>query len=183
MTGLVGAVLTRPTLDLGRAAAILASHWGISGDLRQLPSERDRNVAVAVDGVDAYVLKISNATDDRALLEFQHEGLLRLREGGLPCPEPLASAGGEAIVEVARPGEPPLFARVMRWVPGRPLSTVLPAERSPALIRGLGVLAGRTAEALLGWDHPAAHRPFQWNPLAGRGVIDAHAEAVVDPAR
>jgi Ser/Thr protein kinase RdoA (MazF antagonist) len=42
---------------------------------------------------------------------------------------------------------------------------------------------GRSAAALAGWDHPAAHRPFQWEAGRGLGVIDAHAAAVTDPGR
>ena len=34
---------------------------------------------------------------------------------------------------------------------------------------------GRTAAALDGFDHPAAHRPFQWEAERGLAVIAAHA--------
>jgi Ser/Thr protein kinase RdoA (MazF antagonist) len=42
---------------------------------------------------------------------------------------------------------------------------------------------GRTAVALGGLDHPAAHRPFQWSAEEGLAVIAAHATAVTDPDR
>jgi Ser/Thr protein kinase RdoA (MazF antagonist) len=42
---------------------------------------------------------------------------------------------------------------------------------------------GRSAAALAGWDHPAAHRPFQWEAGTGLAVIDAHAAAVTNPER
>ena len=42
---------------------------------------------------------------------------------------------------------------------------------------------GRTAAALAGFDHPAAHRPFQWAAEEGLAVVAAHAPAVTDPAR
>src|SRR5204863_512689 len=47
MTDLVAAVLTRPTFAIEEATAFLAQSWGIHGNLRPLPSERDRNFAVA----------------------------------------------------------------------------------------------------------------------------------------
>ena len=45
MSELVGAVLTRPSIEASRATDVLARHWGIDGVLRPLPSERDRNTA------------------------------------------------------------------------------------------------------------------------------------------
>ncbi|HEY7133084.1 MAG TPA: hypothetical protein VH440_12590, partial [Candidatus Limnocylindrales bacterium] len=64
MNELVGAVLTRPAVDASAAAAVLASGWGIVGDVRPLPSERDRNFAVLVDGRERWVLKLSNASEE-----------------------------------------------------------------------------------------------------------------------
>ena len=182
MTDRVSAVLTRPTFDAASAADLLHSAWGIAGELRPLPSERDRNFAVRVDGVDSFVLKISNATDDRELLEFQHLALLRLAAGGVRCPEPVPTPSGEVVVEVGGV-DAPILVRLMRWIPGRPLGTVPPPQRRERLFEDLGATMGRTAVALAGWDHPAAHRPFQWNALEGLAVIDAHAPAVTSSAR
>jgi Ser/Thr protein kinase RdoA (MazF antagonist) len=179
----VGAVLTRPSLTDDRAAAILRSTWGIDGVLVSLPSERDRNWRVRVGDADAYVLKVANTADDAALLGFQHEALDRLLAAGVPCPQPISTADGRRIVEVSDAAGPSLLVRVLRWVPGRPLATVASAERSDAMLRSLGVVMGMTARAVAGWDHPAAHRPFQWNALGGLDVIDAHASAVSEPTR
>ena len=178
---LVGAVLTRPVVDVDAASALLERTWGVVGDLRPLPSERDRNFAVAVDRIDRFVLKISNASEDRAFLELQHEALRRLVAAGVPCQEPLPTAAGDDLAVIA--GEPPLLARVLTWLPGRPLVTIPPDERSPELLADLGRVMGRTAAALVGLDHPAAHRPFQWSAEEGLAVIAAHAGAVVDENR
>jgi Ser/Thr protein kinase RdoA (MazF antagonist) len=178
---LVGAVLTRPVVDVEAASAFLRRTWGIVGDLRPLPSERDRNFAVTVDGIDRFVLKVSNASEDRAFLELQHAALRRLVAAGVPCQEPLPTVAGDDLALIA--GERPLFARVLTWLPGRPLATIPPGERSPELLADLGRVVGRTAAALVGFDHPAAHRPFQWSAEEGLAVIAAHAGAVVDVER
>jgi Ser/Thr protein kinase RdoA (MazF antagonist) len=181
---MVGAVLTRPAVDLDRAATILRTHWGIAGTVRPLPSERDRNFAVTPDGADAFVLKISNASEDPAVLAFQHEALARLDAAGVPCQLPVPTSEGETIVSVAGPdGSAPILARLLTWLPGRPLATIPPADRSETLLRDLGWTMGRSAAALAGWDHPAAHRPFQWEAGRGLDVIDAHAPAVTDRER
>jgi len=186
MSDLVGAVLTRPSVDADRAAAILRERWGIDGILRPLPSERDRNFAVAPDGVDRFVLKISNATEDPAVIAFQHEALARLDAVGVPCQLPVPTSEGDVLVAVdpgSGGGGAPLLVRLMTWLPGQPLATLPPAERSPALLRDLGWVMGRAARAFEGWDHPAAHRDFQWEAGRGLRVIEAHGAAVTDPGR
>jgi Ser/Thr protein kinase RdoA (MazF antagonist) len=179
---LVGAVLTRPTVDAARAAAILAEHWAVDGLPRPLPSERDRNFAVAVDGVDRYVLKVSNAAEDPALLDFQHAAMRRLAAAGVPCQLPVPGRAGAEVVDVGAPGRPAL-ARLLTWLPGRPLAAIAPPDREPALHEDLGRVMGRTAAALDGFDHPAARRPFQWSAEQSLATIAAHAPAVVDPPR
>jgi Ser/Thr protein kinase RdoA (MazF antagonist) len=178
---LVGAVLTRPSIGIDEAAALLHRCWAIDGSLRPLPSERDRNFAVSVDGDDRFVLKISNATEDRAFLELQHAAMRRLVAAGVPCQLPVPTTGGQDLAMTD--GDRPLLARVLTWLPGRPLATIAPADRSTGLLRDLGRVMGRTTVALAGFDHPAAHRPFQWSAEEGLAVIAAHGAAVADAGR
>jgi Ser/Thr protein kinase RdoA (MazF antagonist) len=178
----VGAVLTRPRLEAEEARAILAREWGIDGELRPLPSERDRNFAGSVDGQDRFVLKLSNAVEDPAFLDFQHRAMARLVEAGVPCQVPVVTIDGREVVDVGRDGTPTL-ARLLTWLPGRPFVTIAAADRSDELLRDLGRVMGRTATALSTFDHPAAHRVFQWDAERGLGVIAAHAPAVTDPDR
>lgn len=182
MNELVGAVLTRPSIDAAAAATVLERHWAMTGTLRPLPSERDRNFAVASDGADRFVLKIANATEDPAFLDLQHRAMERLAAAGVPCQRAVPATSGAEIVDIGVDGARSL-ARLLTWLPGRPLATIRAAGRSPALLRDLGRVMGRTAAALDGFDHPAAHRPFQWSAEEGLRVIAAHAAAVTDPAR
>ena len=182
MSDRVGAVLTRPRLELEEARAILDRHWAIEGALRPLPSERDRNFAVSVDGVDRFVLKLSNATEDLAFLDLQHRAMARLVEAGVPCQVPVVAVDGREVVDVGR-DDTPTLARLLTWLPGRPFATIAPGDRSDELLRDLGRVMGRTATALASFDHPAAHRVFQWDAERGLEVIGAHAPAVRDPDR
>ena len=182
MNDLVGAVLTRPSIDLAAATGVLERHWNLAGTLRPLPSERDRNFAVAVDGVDRFVLKVANATEDPAFLDLQHRAQDRLSGAGVPCQRVIPTAAGPEVVDIGTTDRPSLV-RLLTWLPGRPLATIPPADRTEALLRDLGRVMGRTAAALAGFDHRAAHRPFQWSAEEGLDVIAAHAGAVVDPDR
>src|SRR5919206_3410873 len=98
MSELVGAVLTRPVVDVPTARTVLLNGWGIDAELRTLPSERDRNFAVVVDGRERYVLKVSNATEDRPFLELQHAVLARLAAAGVPCQRPTPTSAGQDII-------------------------------------------------------------------------------------
>lgn len=178
----VGAILTRPTTSVAEATAILARQWGIVGALRSLPSERDRNFALSQDGLERYVLKVSNGNEDPAFLDLQHRAMARLAAAGVPCQLPVPSRGGADVVDVGEPGAPRL-ARVLTWLPGRPLAAIPAARRAPELLADLGRVMGRTAVTLQGFDHPAAHRPFQWSAEEALDVIAAHAPAVADPRR
>ena len=184
MTELVGAVLTRPSIDSGAASAILAAHWGIEGELRPLPSERDRNFAVAVESVDRYVLKFANAAEDPELLAFQHAAMRRLAAAGVPCQLPVPSRSGAEVVDTgSADGAAAGLVRLLTWLPGRPLASIPPADRRQDLLDDLGSVLGRTAAALAGFDHPAAHRSFQWAAEQSLDVIAAHAPAVGDQRR
>jgi Ser/Thr protein kinase RdoA (MazF antagonist) len=181
---MVGAVLTRPAVDAEAVRALLASSWRIVGTLRPLPSERDLNFAVRVQGEDRFVLKVSNLAEDPAFLEMQHAAMRLLADAGVPCQRPVTSVSGETVLRwAATDGVEPLLVRVLTWLPGRPLSAIAPSARSQELLVDLGATMGRTARALAGFDRPSAHRRFQWEASQGLEVVAAHASAVTDPAR
>src|SRR5580765_2101199 len=108
MSELVGAVLTRPSIGLDEAAGLVRREWGVEGTPRPLPSERDRNFAVTVDGVDRFVLKVSNAVENAGFLEFQHAAMRRLAAAGVPCQLPVPSRRGTEVIDVGAPGQPSL---------------------------------------------------------------------------
>jgi len=179
---LVGAVLTRPSIEAGAAAAVLRRSWGIEGALRSLPSERDRNFAVAVDGEDRFVLKISNAAEDRGFLDLQHRAMDRLAAAGVPCQRVVPTPGGFEVIDIGDASAQSL-ARLLTWLPGRPLATLPAGDRPAVLLEDLGRVMGRTAAALHGFDHPAAHRSFQWSAERSLDVIARHAPEVADAGR
>ena len=178
---LVGVVLTRPAVDADAASTFLRRTWAIDGDLRPLPSERDRNFAVSVDGEERYVLKISNESEVAAFLELQHAAMRRLVAAGVPCQVPVPTTAGLDLAVIG--GDRPLLTRVLTWLPGRPLASIRPADRAATLLQDLGRVMGRTVAALEGLDAPVAHRSFQWAAEEGLAVIAAHAAAVMDPRK
>ena len=91
---LVGAVLTRPTVDREQGRRDPRRQLGD----RRHPACRSRASATAtgrsrVDGDDRFVLKVSNATEDPAFLELQHVGDGAARRGRRAVPAPRPDAG------------------------------------------------------------------------------------------
>ncbi len=171
-------ISTRPDAGLDRAADVLARHWGLRGDLEDLPSERDRNILIRPDdGGPPVVLKIANLAEDPAFLECQELAMARLAGAGVPVARPVPALDGRTLVDLGAPGPP--WARVLTFLPGRPLAAVEVA--SDALLADLGATMGRTATALSGFDHPAAHRDLQWDVQRATAVI-AGATAEIEDA-
>lgn len=167
----------RPQLARSEARAILAA-WRLNPDavaVEELGSERDQNFRVSVDGHPRYVLKIANRNDDESLVAFQHAMMRRLAEQGLPCPMFIPTADGASWVY--REGH---LVWIMQHLHGHRL-----ADRTadnPELLEDLGRVLGRVANALDGFDHPAAHRQLQWDAQQTGAVLELYRSAVTDPA-
>lgn len=181
-------VASRPAVALDAAARLLRDAWDVRGTLVALPSERDQNLRVDVDGRPAYVLKIVNPAEDPAFLDAQDLVLERLASAGLPVQRLVATPDGRRRVGVAAAAGSPVAvaspaARLVTWLPGRPIAEVPPARRASGLARDIGVLAGRVRAALAGLDHPGAHRPFQWDPLRAEEVVARGLTDIADGRR
>ena len=106
-----------PHVAVEDAARLVRELYGIAGELRLLPSERDQNFSVRTAEGAGYVLKIANAAEDPQRLDFQNAALAhladRITDFALPqVPPPLDGARGPAAR--AAPGRWP------RRTPGPP---------------------------------------------------------------
>ncbi|MBI2762668.1 MAG: phosphotransferase [Chloroflexi bacterium] len=171
-------IASRPEVSMAEAATALQRWWGLAGQLDDLPSERDRNVLVRdVDGRPTHVLKIANLAEEPAFLECQHEAMVRVGRGGVPVQQVTTAVDGRELVALGDPGPP--WARVLTWLPGRTLALI--TAPSSDLWTNLGATMGRSATALLDFDHPAARREFQWDVLRAESVIAGGLGDVDDP--
>ena len=148
------------------AQAIAEKYFGIQASASELPSERDRNFLLAARGGEKFVLKIANVREEREVLEAQNAMMKHLATRVSFCPRVVVSSSGEEMLRVDG-----RFVRVLSYLPGRPLASV----RSPSveLLRDFGRKLGRLSRALVGFDHPAAHRDFYWDLAKGVAVIEA----------
>ena len=146
-----------PDLTVERLAEIAREHYGISGDLTQLTSERDQNACIA-----GLVLKVANVAESPDVLHLQHAAFAHLEatapDIGVPRLVRTRQAADTAVV-LGVQGEH--LVRCITYLPGRAMATV---ARTPEIEHGLGALMGAVSHGLRGFGHPAAHRPgFLWN--------------------
>jgi 4-aminobutyrate aminotransferase-like enzyme/Ser/Thr protein kinase RdoA (MazF antagonist) len=137
---------TPPRFTADDVAALAAELFGITGDARDLGSERDQTFLVEGAGV----VKISNAAEDPANLDLEAEAIehaLRA-DPGLPIARRLQSATHRGHV-----------VRLFEHLPGRHGGPDL----SDAAVRAYGVTHARLARALRAFFHPAAGRELLWN--------------------
>ncbi|MEO8208420.1 MAG: phosphotransferase [Chloroflexota bacterium] len=173
-------ITSRPEINTGDAAAALQRWWDLHGALEDLPSERDRNFVVRGEGgAPTHVFKIANLAEDPAFLECQHQAMRHLSGAGVPVQQVIPAVDGRKLVQLGDHGAP--WARLLMWLPGRTLASIV--EPSPDLWPQLGATMGRSATALLTFDHPAAHRTFQWDVQRAGAVIAAGIPDVDDTAR
>lgn len=150
-----------PVLPAEAAQALLAEHWGLSGQLTPLTSERDLNYRVATGG-QGYVLKLANPAEPAAVTDFQTRALLHLEGAGLPVPQVIRTRDGATTVDL-----PEGRLRLLSYLEGLPLHM---APRSAAQRRAMGGLAARLARAMAVFSHPAADHVLQWDIRQAAGL-------------
>lgn len=146
-----------PAFPPDQVAGWLARHWGLSGALRPLTSERDLNHRMdAPEG--RFVVKIANLAEPHAMTRFQSAALRHAaaRDPALPIPHlrPLSDGSADLVLPDGH------LMRVLTWVEGAPLAG-LPASRAQS--QGVARLGGRLARALRGFADPAADHVLQWD--------------------
>lgn len=173
-------VRARPALSSAEARELAARHWGLEGDARELPSERDRVFAIAGAGGDRAVLKVSNALERAGTLDLQTQLVAAIAGSGselrLPVARPTRDGRPRARVELAGREH---FVRLLEHVPGIPLADVEPA--TPALRRSLGALVGDIAAAVAESGLTGEDREMAWDLRGAAMLIAAHLDAIADP--
>jgi 4-aminobutyrate aminotransferase-like enzyme/Ser/Thr protein kinase RdoA (MazF antagonist) len=148
-----------------------------------LPSERDQNFHLQSVNGQEYVLKISGAAEERAVLDLQNQAILHLAQVAptLSALRICPTCTGALIAEVTGPTGATHFVRLLTYLPGTPLARVKP--HTSELLAGLGAYLGEMDKALTTFAHPAAQRELQWDFRQASAVIRRHQHEIGDPAR
>ena len=96
--------LPRPDISVVDAGAILAERYGLSGRIRELGSQQDRNFRIDTDE-GRFVLKINRAAYDTTELDAQNQAMKHLRARGVLAPEVGQSVDGQEIMPLIVRGQ------------------------------------------------------------------------------
>ena len=160
-----GNLLSLPPPRLGTAllARLARSHWGVSGHLTPLTSERDQNHRLDT-ATDSFTLKLANPAEAAGLTEAQTRALLHVAATtpDLPVPRMVPALDGRTIIPT-----PQGALRLLTWCRGVPLAGL---PRSPALSAAIGTALGQLDASLATFHHPAADHALQWDIRNAAGL-------------
>ncbi|PWC90074.1 serine kinase [Azospirillum sp. TSH100] len=164
-----------PPISTEEAGVMMRRHFGLSGNVRELSSERDRNFHISTPGErgaggQGYVLKFTNPAEPQPVTAFQ-TGVMQhvaLRDPILPVPRVVPTVEGEAQTTVLIDGHP-MILRLLTYLDGTPLHA---APASPGLMRALGATLARLDLALADYEHPGSERDLLWDITRTASVAD-----------
>lgn len=171
-----------PALDVDDVARLLRQHYGISGELRPLVSERDQNFRVSESNGKRYVLKVANAAEDPLVTRFQIDTLMHIEKQELArqihVPHIVPTTGGASHV-TWRNNDESHVVRLVSWVDGAPMAD---QHRSEALCRSIGRYMAHIDITLQGFSHAGENPSLLWDmkkaPLLRRLLIHIHDESL-----
>ncbi len=135
----------------------------ISGKATSLPGYIDLNFWIKVEDGEGYILKISPPDDNVDYLDFQQKLLQYAEKEGtdLISPRVVTDTKGNPIAYFTDDADNRRMVRLLTWIPGRIWSGVNP--QLDELRYSLGEQCGKLTQSLQGFDHPQAHREFEWD--------------------
>jgi len=157
-----------PQVDPVDVLAIAGRHWGVIGTAHRLRGERSQNTLIDDGEGSAWILQLQSASEDPAAIDLQTRAMVHLehRAPDLPVSRVVRTLDGDLHATIEVDGRVHL-ARLVTYLPG---VTFEPVETMPDnAYERIGALLGQIAEALDGFEHPAAGHFMPWD--LGNGLI------------
>ena len=150
-----------PALSPDQAADVARTRFGLEATATAMVSERDQNFRLTDADGGSWVLKVSNAAEDRGVVEMEVAAVERIAmlDPALPVPVARASIDGSPIANADIDGTTHLV-RLLPLLPGR---NVLATELDAEAIARIGEVVARIGVALRGFFHSAAGRRIWWD--------------------
>lgn len=158
-----------PGISVAGADRIARQVFGVTGQFRNLSSERDSNFHITLPCGAQALLKITNAREDRSVTAMQTAALMHLAvvDPDLPVQRICETLSGGAWEIVTGPSGQEHVVRLMSWLEGTMLHAATPG---PDLHRRIGNLLGRLTKGMRGFFHPAAGHILQWDIKQAAGL-------------
>ncbi len=145
-------------------SALADQYYQLKVTVKPLPGEIDLNFQVKTDNGQTFTLKIANPQELQHSLDFQNAMIQHLVASGLDLevPQVVPSQSGALVTTITAPDGTQRFMRLLTWIDGRCIAEVRP--HTAELMENVGALCGKLSKALVGFEHPAAHRWLKWDP-------------------
>lgn len=157
-----------PQVSADQALQLLEQHYGLSGMLKELGSQQDRNFLLDTNAR-RYVLKICHGAYSPLELDAQHAALGHLAaHSQVSVPGVVRAQTGEQLLSLEIGGHA-VHARLLEFVDGQTLNHLrhLPLE----VVMALGELCAQVDRCLASLEHPGLERILQWDPRHAQALI------------
>ncbi len=160
----VTAKSSTPNFSLEQAQSFALKYYDLQITfIKELPSYEDQNFLLQIETGEKYVLKIMALGADITKIDLEHQVMSQLNKNtsNLQFPQPLPNQDGEFIIALPQNDGESYYMRLLTWVKGRMMVEANPC--SEELLEDLGRTCGMISRGLQDFDHPAAHRIFDWD--------------------
>jgi 4-aminobutyrate aminotransferase-like enzyme/Ser/Thr protein kinase RdoA (MazF antagonist) len=169
-----------PRLAPEALATTARNLYGLEGQLRPLDGERDQNHCLECDDKTRFVLKVSGAAEDPAVVDMQIKALQHLAEQvpDLPLPRIVPTLDGASCGKMLGPDGTAHIVRLLSWLDGEPFSRG--AAPGTQALQNIASFQARLCFGLRGFFHPAANHWMPWDiskTLLLNPGLQAHAGA------
>ena len=155
---------------------LTAELFGVRGEVTPLPGEIDANRKVVGTDGRSYLLRITPADQDSAMLSFRQSVIGAMEDETIETPRVVPALDGSPWARL----EDGRFVHLYTWVDGVPYSEV---GRPSGLADQIGVVAGTVVNALTGLEPGPRPERFLWDLSDAVRIVGERASRVVDPLR
>jgi 4-aminobutyrate aminotransferase-like enzyme/Ser/Thr protein kinase RdoA (MazF antagonist) len=157
-------------INHNKLLSFIEEQYQIQASLYPLAGEVDLNLKLVTEQGEAFVVKVYAPDRDLEFLNFQERLLTHLesKELNFDVPQVIKTHTGESTSNFIDENQQQRSVRVLSWISGRLWNHVNP--HTEAMRNELGTLCGTLSTALLDFDHPFAHREFEWDIATGLWV-------------
>ncbi|MER6329358.1 aminotransferase [Streptomyces sp. NPDC001034] len=174
--------LPAPRVTPAEAARVAAGLLGFAARAEALGSQQDANFLLrADDGRPLAILKIANPAFGALEVEAQDTAadLIASAHPELRVATVLRHPDGSPLRTTVDTESGPAVARLLRYLPGGPLSG--PRHLPPSTVAAMGTIAARISTALRDYRHPGLDRVLQWDLRHADRVVAGLAEHIDHP--
>lgn len=164
------------------AEQLCREHFGIRGQMQELPGEMDKNFFLKGDDGRLYVFKIANPQAEPAIIALQHRILehLHKKNGPYQLQQVCYTPEGKSIVEIQDEKGDTYRLHLLSYLSGKLWAKVKPQTDNMQI--ELGRLLGNINLDLRDFSDPAAHRTLRWD-LAQAAWVKTYLHHIKDPGQ